>query len=146
MDGWMDGWIDGWMDGRTQGRMDGRTDGRTDGWMDGWMDGWIGGYHKYIRCKTYGLPAVWGSSADLILNGECRPVKCQRPIYLKTYEEMFSVTSHRGCKMFAIPGRNVQRTGKDEVKLKVQNYDIYQFCYQQVWYALSSVFDFKQTV
>ena len=55
----------------------------------------------------------------LILKAECRPVKCQRPIYLKTYEEMFFVTGHRGCRMFAVPGRNLQRTDKDEVKLKV---------------------------
>ena len=54
-----------------------------------------------------------------MLNAECRPVECQRPVYLKTYEEVFFITGHRGCKMFAIPGRNVQRTDKDEVKLKI---------------------------
>jgi hypothetical protein len=57
-------------------------------------------------------------------NAECLPAKCQRPIYLKTYEEMFFVTGHRDCKLFAVPGRDVQRTDKSEVKLKAWNYDM----------------------
>ena len=32
---------------------------------------------------------------------------------------MFYVTGHKGCKMLAVPGRNVQPTDKDEIKLKV---------------------------